>query len=371
MQEFRVNDFLTLKLENNKTYIYIKGEQFRQCMYLLANKKVDELEDLLTLDSVDDMVDDMDHSLAENSDEIPPETEFWGHCSNLQVWYENDYDTRMIHSNLAFPLLKELSDAGEVIAKKVFREEIAKRIESGNFQVITFLIEEGYINYLNREDFLFCILNHSDADIIYKLEEELDIVFNVSLSINDSLSNSISIENKNVVDINFEFNKISQKVENIFECLAKLKNLEILSISNSDLTFLSLKVGKLKNLMCLELCNNQIITIPDSIGKLRNLTELNLAGNQIVNIPDLIGDLINLKRVNLGHNQIVIIPNSIGKLKKLETLDLRHNQISTIPNIIGNLKSLYYIYLQENRIKQPKIVREMLLKNNRLRNVRI
>ncbi len=345
MKEFKVNDLLTLKLENNKTIIYVEGKKFRQCMYLLVNKKVDELEDLLTLDSVDEMVDYLDHSLEENYDEISPEVEFWGHCSNFQVWYENDYDTRMIHSNLAFPMLKELSDTGDLIAKRVFKEEIAKRIESGNYQVITFLIEEGYINYFNREDFLFCILNHSDAEVIYELEKELDIILNVTLNRDDYLANSILIENKNVGGIGFKLNKIMHKIENVIRYLLKLKNLEFLSIEKSDLTFLPLKIGELKNLIYIDLNENQIETIPDSIGNLIYLTELNLAGNQIEIIPDSIGNLIHLRCLNLSCNQIGIIPETIKKLKNLQILDLRNNKMSTISNIIKDLRCLYDIYL--------------------------
>ena len=36
--------------------------------------------------------------------DITPKQEFWAHCSNLQTWNENYYDTRLIHTNLAFPL---------------------------------------------------------------------------------------------------------------------------------------------------------------------------------------------------------------------------------------------------------------------------
>ena len=32
--EFKVNDFLTLKLEDNKTFIYVKGKKFIQCIRL-------------------------------------------------------------------------------------------------------------------------------------------------------------------------------------------------------------------------------------------------------------------------------------------------------------------------------------------------
>ena len=47
MKEFEVNEHITLELENNQTVIYIDGERFNQCRYILLNRKIDELEDLL------------------------------------------------------------------------------------------------------------------------------------------------------------------------------------------------------------------------------------------------------------------------------------------------------------------------------------
>lgn len=72
--------------------------------------------------------------------------------TKLQAWYEQDYDTRLLHSNLAFPLLKKLTYCGDPFAKKVFKEEIAKRLESGFLPVVLYLIKEGYLSYLNAEE---------------------------------------------------------------------------------------------------------------------------------------------------------------------------------------------------------------------------
>jgi hypothetical protein len=80
--------------------------------------------------------------------QISAEEEFRGHCSNLQVWYENDYDTRLLHSNLSFPLLRQLTRVGDPKAKKVFKSEVAIRFEEGNETVRTFLLNEGYLRFL-------------------------------------------------------------------------------------------------------------------------------------------------------------------------------------------------------------------------------
>ncbi|GAH27524.1 unnamed protein product, partial [marine sediment metagenome] len=62
---------------------------------------------------------------------ITPEQEFWAHCSNLQTWAEHHYDTRLLHSNISFPLLRRLTEAGDPVAKQFFKDEIAERIKLG------------------------------------------------------------------------------------------------------------------------------------------------------------------------------------------------------------------------------------------------
>ncbi len=150
-----------MKLEGNKTMIYVNGKLFLQCKYLLLNRRSDEIQELI-LNSVDEMEDFLDNSLEPvqlddpESDhdivfELSPEVEFWGHCSNIQAWYEFNYDSRLLHRNLAFPLLKKLTKEGDPLAKNVFKNEIAKRIDIGNKNVIKYLIIEHYlVNFPNE-----------------------------------------------------------------------------------------------------------------------------------------------------------------------------------------------------------------------------
>jgi len=74
------------------------------------------------------------------------------HCSKLQAWYEHHYDTRLLQINLAFPLLKKLTEVGDPLAQRVFKEEIAKRIESGHLPTFIYLSNEGYFDYLTKEE---------------------------------------------------------------------------------------------------------------------------------------------------------------------------------------------------------------------------
>ena len=155
MLKYTINNFLDLRLEDGKTNIYVNNKLFMHCKYILLNISLNTLEDITDFSSIDEAVEKLDKSF-----EIPgikrriinPEIIFWAHCSNLQVWYENSYNTCLIHSNLSFPLLKELTKAGDLIASKIFKEEIAKRIECKNLSVIQFLLHNQYLDYLNKEE---------------------------------------------------------------------------------------------------------------------------------------------------------------------------------------------------------------------------
>jgi small GTP-binding protein len=148
--EFEINKHLKLKLEFGKTNIYVNGILFNQCKYLLFNIPTKKIRDYDEIRSIDEAAEKLDKRMETHSNYIEPETEFWGHCSNLQAWYENNYDTRLLHRNLAFPLLKSLSDAGDVLAKRVFKEEIAMRLESGYKSVVMYLIDQGFLSYLDE-----------------------------------------------------------------------------------------------------------------------------------------------------------------------------------------------------------------------------
>ena len=158
MKEFSINEFLKLKLEDGKTVIYVDNRKVIQCKYLLLNSPINNSAEIKTKHgdmTVDGQAENLDHSLERDDDNeigIPPEAEFWAHSSNLQVWYENNYNTEVLHSNLAFPLLRKLTEAGDKRAKEVFKAEIIKRFRSGNLNVMVFLIKEGFLDQISIEE---------------------------------------------------------------------------------------------------------------------------------------------------------------------------------------------------------------------------
>ncbi|MFX1506811.1 MAG: WD40 repeat domain-containing protein [Promethearchaeota archaeon] len=164
--EFQVNEHLTVKLFNDLIMIYVDGERFDQCHYLLI---VDPLkrEDHDTINSIDEAKSlynsELEEKIKPEDLGITKEQEFWAHCSNLHAWAENNYDTRLLHSNLSFPLLKKLTEVGDVKARTVFKEEIAQRFVSGYIPVMRYLFQEKYVDYLTQEEFEV-VLNEFDYD---------------------------------------------------------------------------------------------------------------------------------------------------------------------------------------------------------------
>ncbi|KKK97737.1 hypothetical protein LCGC14_2649760, partial [marine sediment metagenome] len=152
---FKLNEYLELRFENDETVIYLQGKPFIQCMRLVFQIPKERLDGYHYINSIDEAAEVKRAVLEDEGHvyQLNPEEEFWGHCSNLQVWIEHGYDTRLLHSNLSFPLLTHLMLAGDKKARRVFSEEIAKRCDDGYVPVILSLFESESFNYLSEEQF--------------------------------------------------------------------------------------------------------------------------------------------------------------------------------------------------------------------------
>jgi len=318
--EFKINKYLSLKLENGKTNIYVNDRIFKNCKFLLLDIPIDEVEGFNEIESIDEAEERLDRSLEpisrsrRNSDIIPPETEFWAHCSNLQVWYENDYDTRLLHRYLAFSLLRKLANAGDSTAKKVFNEEIVKRFLSEHFTVMEYLFELDYLGKLNNEEYE------------YMLEQLETRGFN----------NYITYEGKiiDLYDPKYKSIRISATSLKDISGLADIQIDDILKIKNLE---------KLTDIEILDISGHKIAEIK-GLEVFINLKELRLWSNQITEIKGF-ENLINIKKLWLDGNQITEI-KGLDNLENLEKLILYNNPISEIKGL-ENLKNLKYFAIDK------------------------
>jgi len=346
--EFKVNEFITLKLEGHykgfleefwETIIYVKGERFDQCKFLLLEIPVDEVKTLDQIESIDEAAEKLDRSLEPVHGpimKIPPDVEFWGHCSNLQVWFENDYDSRLLHRNLAFPLLKKLTEAGDPLAGKVFKEEIAKRLEKSSPTVIEYLINEKYFNFLNQEE-IESLLEKSESKLLENLVSLGYVVLKGVLFKRDKFRLRVNPGRK------------AKNIEEIkgLKFHTDLKELDLWSNQISEITGLETLI----NLETLIIRGNQIREIK-GLEPLANLKELILSSNQITEIKG-VENTPNLEVLYLDKNQISEI-KGLESIPNLIILSLRGNQITEIKGL-KTLKKLTHLDLGRTKLTDKSV----------------
>jgi hypothetical protein len=154
-REFQINKYLKLKLIEGQTVIYVNDKPFHQCKYLLLNLTEKDFAKFEHIDSIDEafqIYNKMEKNHERDHDLIDPISEFIGHCSNLQAWYENDYDLRILHSSLSIPLLRKLALLGDKKAIIRLKESIATRIASKSFNTIIFYLNEEYLALFSNDE---------------------------------------------------------------------------------------------------------------------------------------------------------------------------------------------------------------------------
>jgi Leucine-rich repeat (LRR) protein len=386
--EFKINDSITLKLEENRTNIYVKGELFQQCKFLLIEIHIEKMSSFDEIDSIDEAVEKLDRSLErrmQHSPKIPPETEFWGHCSNMQVWAENNYDTRLLHSNLAFPLLKELYKNGDPVAKQVFSDEITKRLESRHPSVCKFLEEEGYVDYISNSSpytvFRGISIQKREGDALRRVENLINERFILvdkfhyeewksslheegiedwwedpaQVYINDKKVKGIAIMDAHSCEDCFSDKGIVNEYGEIILSQSELCQ----KCGFVDLPRPLLEFKHLKELFVYANSSFHHV-IPDWIQEMETLEVLYFDAIGSDNLPLLIGNLRRLKILRINNCRLTELSHTLGHLKNLNTLDLRRCNLKQLPEEIGELAQLEYLYLDGNNLEElPKSISKL------------
>lgn len=284
-KEYKINKFITLKLIKNETQIYIDDKPFGLCKKLMINiplEKVKEFNNIKTIEEAEDL------SYANESKnmfiyEVTPEQEFWAHCSNIQVWVENDYDTRLLHHSIAFQLLDAIAEAGEQLARKRIKDEIILRFNGRHNNTRISLYNQGLLDkYFSFEEF-WSFFNKREK-----------IFFEDLKSI---IGNELKFPN-----LEFIFNQKTWRIESLF-----IKNLSLREIPNS--------IFNLKYLRYLVVIDCNLEVFPESINRLQYLEHIDFSGNKLK-----------------------FVPSNLEMLKKLNFIDLRSNEIPRIKQQLFNIK---------------------------------
>ncbi|KKL81296.1 hypothetical protein LCGC14_1996190, partial [marine sediment metagenome] len=417
IREFKVNEYITLKLENGKTNIYVTGKLFKQCKYLLIKIPISDIASFEDIESIDEAAKRLNHSLENNISEytIPPEVEFWGHSSNLQAWYENGYDLRLLHSNLAFPLLKKLTDVGDPHAKQLFKEELTKRLTGGAYSVMELLVNKNYFKLFNRDELwsvledlhnnVFRTYNNYISVKYYFLKKLIEMGDKVAEKFfKDGILKSLSKGFNSIVLYFYEMGYINYISRDefwrifgadgmiLYEIEQYVKKYEIIAgkkIYKNQLDgfeyfklhddilleygpmIFTFEGGKITGIgifgnekevsgenpdLCGENMGNlELKRLPDSIGRLISLKSLKLCDIGLKKLPRSMMSLKNLKFLSLTGNPQLKLPDFLWELKSLELLDLSNNNLTTITDSIKKLENISELHLFQNYLKSfPK-----------------
>jgi len=134
------------------------------------------------------------------------------------------------------------------------------------------------------------------------------------------------------------------------EIFALAETLEILDLSNNQLSHLPDEFTCLHKLKIVFLSNNQFEHIPKVLANCTELEMIGFKANQISVFAEHALP-INTRWLILTDNKIEKLPNSIGQLTRLQKLMLAGNSLMTVPDSLMNCKQLQLIRLSANQLQ--------------------
>ncbi len=135
--------------------------------------------------------------------------------------------------------------------------------------------------------------------------------------------------------------------------IRRLEHLEILDVSQTQITTLPDEIGDLRRLRVLS-CSEcwGLKTVPDALVRLTSLEEFNLWGTHITNLPDLSG-LSQLHTLNLGAiRSLASVPATCASLPSLRHLNVYGHSVEAIPAAIFGLAGLQELEVGDDALDE-------------------
>jgi hypothetical protein len=135
------------------------------------------------------------------------------------------------------------------------------------------------------------------------------------------------------------------------EILSLADTLEILDLSNNQLSALPNTLKQLKKLKIIFASNNHFETLPDSLGQCESLEMVGFKSNKIKHVPA--GSLpAKLRWLILTDNQLTRLPDSLGERPRLQKLALAGNQLTQLPANLSQLTNLELVRISANQLTE-------------------
>ena len=135
------------------------------------------------------------------------------------------------------------------------------------------------------------------------------------------------------------------------EILSLSDSLEILDLSNNQLTSLPKEFAKLKKLKIIFASNNCFETLPEVLGQCDNLEMVGFKSNNINQVPR--NSLpTKLRWLILTDNRIEVLPDSLGERPRLQKLALAGNRLTSLPSTLSQLRNLELVRISANNLTE-------------------
>ncbi|KAE8177464.1 leucine-rich repeat-containing protein kinase family protein [Photobacterium carnosum] len=151
----------------------------------------------------------------------------------------------------------------------------------------------------------------------------------------------------------------NNQLSHLPKSFSQLTNLRILFISNNNFTELPTILGACPNLEMIGFKSNKITTVnADALPK--KLRWLILTDNKIAALPEALGDCIHLQKLALAGNALTALPLSMNKLVNLQLIRLSANALTVFPDQLLDLPKLAWIAFSGNDFNRHQHVTNSL-----------
>ncbi|MGF1688862.1 leucine-rich repeat-containing serine/threonine-protein kinase [Photobacterium japonica] len=146
--------------------------------------------------------------------------------------------------------------------------------------------------------------------------------------------------------------KLSEQLTTFpLEILSLAESLEILDLSDNQLSSLPDEFAQLKKLKIFFASNNQFDTLPDVLGQCPELEMVGLKANQIKHVPAQSLPQ-KLRWLILTENQIDTLPDALGERPRLQKLALAGNRLTQLPQTLSQLGNLELVRISANQLTE-------------------
>ncbi|MCD9498181.1 leucine-rich repeat-containing protein kinase family protein [Photobacterium carnosum] len=151
----------------------------------------------------------------------------------------------------------------------------------------------------------------------------------------------------------------NNQLSHLPKSFSQLTKLRILFISNNNFTELPTILGACPNLEMIGFKSNKITTV-NAAALPKKLRWLILTDNKIAALPEAIGDCIHLQKLALAGNALTALPLSMDKLVNLQLIRLSANALTVFPDQLLDLPKLAWIAFSGNYFNRHQHVTNSL-----------